>query len=154
MTGALIILVVTMLTGLLLWFFDKKGKHTKRHGAVLAESEKASEATADAIEEEGQSEPDGFCCGQHAVCEKTSLSPLSTEITYYDDEELDRFAGKNPDDYNEKEEEEFRDILLTMRPEEVAGWSRSLQLRNINLPSAIREELLMIAAEFRQSRQQ
>lgn len=154
MTGALIILAVTILTGVLLWAFDKKGKHTGRHHGVHPDGEGASAASANSGENESQAQSDDFCCGMHAVCEKTSLTPLSTEIEYYDDEELDRFAGKKPEDYTEKEEEEFRDILLTMRPEDVAGWSRSLQLRNITLPAQIREELLMIAGEYRQSRQQ
>ena len=36
-----------------------------------------------------------------------------------------------------------------MKPEDIAGWARSLQLRQIELPAAVREELLMIVAEAR-----
>ena len=88
----------------------------------------------------------------HITCEKDSLlASVSEQIEYYDDEELDRFAGKAPEDYAEDEIEEFRDVLITMKPSDIAGWARSLQLRNIALPEAVRDELLMIVAEARQN---
>lgn len=40
-------------------------------------------------------------------------------------------------------------MLLTLLPEDIAGWGRSIQLRGIELPSAVKEELLMIVAEAR-----
>lgn len=94
--------------------------------------------------------PEQKCCGLHISCEKDSLlSSVSEKIEYYDDEELDAYCGKTADDYTENEIEQFRDILLTMKPEDIAGWARSLQLRQIELPAAVREELLMIVAEAR-----
>lgn len=90
------------------------------------------------------------CCGQHEVCEKESLlAAISKKIEYYDDEELDRFRGKASDQYTEEEEEEFREILYTTKEEEVAGWSRSLQLRGIELPDGLKDELYMIVGERR-----
>lgn len=83
------------------------------------------------------------------ICEKTSLTPLTDKIEYYDDEELDRFAGKDPATYTDAEIEELRDVLLTMRPADVPGWARSLQLRHIELPPAVRDELLLIASDLR-----
>ena len=80
-------------------------------------------------------EVDSECCGQHEVCERDSLlAGISKEIEYYDDEELDRVRGRSSDSYNEDEIEEFRDILYSTQEVEVAGWSRSLQLRGIELP--------------------
>ena len=94
--------------------------------------------------------PEEECCGMHITCERDSLlAGLSTEIEYYDDEELDRHANRTSDSYTEDEIEEFRDVLLTLRSEEIAGWARSLQLRHIALPDCVREELLMIVAEAR-----
>lgn len=94
--------------------------------------------------------PEQKCCGLHITCEKDSLlSSVSEKIEYYDDEELDAHSGKNPEDYTETEIEQFRDILLTMKTEDIAGWARSLQLRQIELPAEVREELLMIVAEAR-----
>lgn len=93
---------------------------------------------------------DGECCGMHSTCEKDSLlSAVSTRIEYYDDEELDRFRGRNPDNYTDDEIEEFRNILLTLLPSDIAGWARSIQLRDITLPDPVRDELLMIIGEAR-----
>ena len=90
------------------------------------------------------------CCGQHEVCEKESLlAAVSQQIEYYDDEELDRFKGRRGDEYSEEETEEFRNILYTMRQEEVAGWIRSLQLRQVNLPDEVKDEVFLIVGERR-----
>ncbi len=92
------------------------------------------------------------CCGMHIVCEKDSLSTAaSTEIVYYDDEELDIYANRPADAYTAEETEQFRDILLTLLPEDIAGWARSLQLRHIALPAEVNDELLLIVSEARQS---
>lgn len=135
MTGALIILVVTALIGMVLWLHERHGKPPKEH-----EEEQAVEVEKSQDEE---------CCGMHAVCEKQLLSPVSPEIEYFDDEELDDFAGRQADSYSGQEIEIFRDILLTMPVDEVPSWSRSLQLRGINLPSDVRDELLLIVREQR-----
>ena len=90
------------------------------------------------------------CCGQHEVCEKDSLlAAISKEIEYYNDEELDRFAGTDAAEYTEEAEDEFRDVLYTMREDEVAGWVRSLQLRGINIPEGVRDEVIMIVGDRR-----
>ena len=91
------------------------------------------------------------CCGQHEVCEKESLlAAVSNEVVYYDDEELDRFAGRRADNYDREETDEFEEILTTLRSEDVAGWVRSLQLRGIELPEALRDEVILIVGERRQ----
>lgn len=90
------------------------------------------------------------CCGQHEVCEKESLlAAVSKEIEYYDDEELDRFAGMPSEVYTSEQEEEFRDILYSMHETEVAGWVRSLQLRNIALPDGVKDEVFLVIGERR-----
>ena len=62
------------------------------------------------------------CCGQHEICEKESLlAAVSKQIEYYNDEELDRFRGRESDAYSPDEIEEFREVLYTMRDDEVAG---------------------------------
>ena len=90
------------------------------------------------------------CCGQHEVCEKESLlAAISKQIEYYDDEELDRFRGRESNDYSEAEAEEFRNVLYTMHSEEVAGWVRSLQLRQVNIPDEVKDEVFLIVGERR-----
>lgn len=94
--------------------------------------------------------PDTECCGQHEVCEKESLlAAVSKNIEYYNDEELDRFRGRDSEAYSAEEIDEFREILYTMRDDEVAGWVRSLQLRGVPLPDAIKDEVFLIVSERR-----
>lgn len=94
---------------------------------------------------------DAECCGQHEVCERDSLlSAVSKEIEYFDDEELDRFQGITSSDYDEEQVDEFRNILYSMREDEVAAWVRSLTLRAIELPDALKPEVLLIISERRE----
>ena len=46
--------------------------------------------------------------------------------------------------------EEFRDVLLTLLPEDIAGWARSLRLRGIEMPACVKEELLLLVSEERE----
>lgn len=90
------------------------------------------------------------CCGQHETCEKESLlAAVSKQIEYYDDEELDRFRGRESSDYSDEEVDEFRDVLYTMQDDEVAGWVRSLQLRAVALPDGLKDEVFLIVGERR-----
>ncbi len=95
---------------------------------------------------------DGECCGQHLVCERESLLQTNAEIEYFDDEELDVLAGINPDDYTQQQHEALRAVFDTLQEKDVPAWCRSIQLRNIQLPSDIREEALLICRERRQKR--
>ncbi|MDR1222756.1 MAG: phospholipase [Tannerella sp.] len=94
------------------------------------------------------------CCGQHAVCERDSLltAAAGKKIEYYDDEELDAYSGKESNRYEDGEVEEFREVLYTMRETEVAGWLRSLQLRGINLPDRLKDEVWLMVEEQRQKK--
>jgi hypothetical protein len=83
---------------------------------------------------------DGVCCGKHTKCDKG----YDNSNLYFDDEELDRFKGKTPDDYTESEIEEFRQVLYTMRQEEVDRWVHCIQTRGIELPAEIKEEVLLM----------
>ena len=95
-------------------------------------------------------EADAECCGQHEICEKESLlAAVSKKIEYYDDEELDQFIGRAGDAYTEEETEMFRDVLYTTLDVEVAGWIRSLQLRGIELPDDLKDEVFLIIGERR-----
>lgn len=90
------------------------------------------------------------CCGQHEVCEKDSLlAAVSKEIEYYNDEELDRYRGIASSDYTDEAVDEFREVLYTMKEYEVAGWVRSLQLRAVELPDALKDEVFLIIGERR-----
>lgn len=141
MTGALVILVAMIVVGGLLFITDKK-YYSHHHVETKREGE------TEGNEEKEVSEPE-ICCGQHIICEKTSLSIVSDEIIYYDDEELDRFSGRNPESYTKEEREEFRDVLLTLLPQDVAGWAKSITLRKIELPLDVKDELMLLVSELR-----
>lgn len=88
---------------------------------------------------------DGTCCGLHEVCEK-QLPGINADL-YYDDEELDRFAGRAGDGYDEDETEQFRQVLMTLRPAEVFAWGRALEQRRVAMPDGVRDEFLMLVSE-------
>ena len=111
--------------------------------ARLSEEEKLKEEAKKAKEESSE------CCGQHEVCEKTNLINTNLKIEYYDDEELDALSGKDPEDYTEEEIAQLREVFETLKEYDVAGWLRSLQLRNIALPDDIKEEALFIVGDLR-----
>ena len=92
---------------------------------------------------------DGECCGQHLVCERETLLQTNAKVEYYDDEELDALAGIAPEDYTEEQHQMIREVFDTLQEKDVAGWVRSMQLRNIQLPADIREEALLIVVERR-----
>ena len=71
------------------------------------------------------------CNGENTKCEQECMMEAATkEIEYYDDEELDTY-----------------EVLYTMKPEEVAGWNRSLILRGINLPDQLKDEVISFLSE-------
>lgn len=144
----LIISLVLVVTGIVLWIHDR---YTRRRAAEAPAHEELQEASsADAAGADTDTEE---CCGMHITCERDSLlTAVSPEIVYYDDEELDRFRGRGAEEYTDEEIEEFRDVLLTLLPDDIAGWGRSVQQREIELPTPIRQELLMIVAEAREAR--
>ena len=91
---------------------------------------------------------DEVCCGKHAVCERDErMKALSEEIVYFEDEELDAYVGRGAGEYSSDEVEAFRDVLLTLRSDEVAAWGRSIQLRGIEMPSEVRDEFIMMVEE-------
>ena len=143
MQGALVIFIAMVVIGLILYITDVFYYRKKYPDSPKEKTEESSESVKDPENDS--------CCGLHAVCEKTGLSPIDTEIIYYDDEELDRFKERTPDSYTPEEIEEFRDVLMTLLPEDVAGWSKSIQLRGIQLPDEIRDELLLIVTELREA---
>lgn len=129
MTPSLIILAALIVTGTVLWVH-----HRLTGGDGSADT---SDKPTDAGER-----PDE-CCGQHAVCEKLARAAVS-ETDYFDDDELDTYAGRAADEYTEAETDEFREVMLTLPPGEAAAWSMALERRNINLPATLRDELLML----------
>ena len=142
MIPALILLAALCALGLVLWLLHRRdvrrGASTELHGPKVVDPPA------------GNNLEEGACCGMHITRERDSLlAGISEKIEYFDDEELDAYAGRSPESYTPEEADEFRDVLLTLLPADIAPWARSLQLRGIELPADVREELLMIVAEAR-----
>ncbi|MDD3788825.1 MAG: phospholipase [Petrimonas sp.] len=96
---------------------------------------------------------DEGCCGAHEVCEKDSLiAAFTKEPEYFDDEELDTYQGKDAALYTEPEAEEFREVFYSMLDEEKPRWIRSLQMRGIDLPNQIKDEVLMVINDLRRKK--
>ena len=82
-------------------------------------------------------------CPSDCFCDNKTLQTLvNTEIIYFDDEELDAYKGRT--EYSEAEINQFQEVLFTLRPNEVADWLRSLELRDILLPEQLRDEVVML----------
>ena len=119
-----------------------------RDAKETTDAEEPQESDSDAL----RHSPSVACCGAHEVCEAETLLTLTDKVIYYDDEELDAYRQRDADDYADNEIDEFREVLLTLQPHEVAGWLRSLGLRGVTPPTQVREEALMIVSEFRDAR--
>lgn len=117
----------------------------KNGNDILPSQQEESPAVAAAVPQE-ETEDDGEeCCGEHEVCEKGKIRrALRTDIEYFDDEELDRYRGTAPDEYDDEAVEEFREVLYTMHPSEIEDWLKSLELREVALPDALKDELFML----------
>ncbi len=146
MTVSLIILGALLLVGGVLYGFHLRDlKRGEAQPSTLGPVQDPPTPTDPADE--------NACCGMHITCERDSLlAGISEQAEYFDDEELDAFAGRDADSYSAKETEQFREVLLTLLPDDIAPWARSIQLRGITLPTDVREELLMIVAEERAKR--
>ena len=135
--ASLILIAATLLLGIVLYIGHRREKIKIRNGETKADAPEQPEIPAE-------------CCGAHEICERDSLlAAVSKKIEYYDDEELDEWKGTPADRYDDRQTETFREILYSMRSDEVAGWVRSLQLRGIGLPDGIKDEVLLIVGERR-----
>lgn len=133
-----VLLLSLVLLGVVCFVADKYMKRTGKEADALVNEKPVALA-----------EEDTECCGQHEICEKDSLILMNDAIVYYDDEELDAYKGMDPEEYTDQIYNEFADVFYTMKEEEVAGWVRSLTIRGIALPNALKDEVLMVVGERR-----
>ncbi len=133
----ILLITAIILLGIVTYFFHRRDLRKQAQHGVTPQEENT---------------PPQECCGQHLVCERDSLlAGVSKEIEYYDDEELDEWRGIEPDAYTPEQVEHFREIFYTLQPYDVAGWVRSLQLREIAIPDDLRDEILLIINDMRKS---
>ena len=84
-------------------------------------------------------------CGVSCFCDDKALArQMDNKIVYFEDEELDSYKGIAPDAYTDSQVEEFSEVLTTLRPQEIADWLHSLELRKINLPEQLKDEVAIM----------
>lgn len=144
MKPALILLAILVVGGAIVWFIDRLFyRHDDDPGTNGASDDDLREAPASGCVDEA--------CGIRSICpsEQILQGECKQEITYYEDEELDAFAGRGENDYSPDEEEQWRDVLYTLQPGDLLGWGQSIKHRGLIMPASIHDEFLQLAAEVR-----
>ena len=145
----LIFLLLTILVvgGAIVWLIDRLFYHKK----VSDNNDEEGDDGEDSTKRQGCVDES---CGLRDLCPSEQLlkGACKQEITYYDDEELDDFKGRIESGYTAEEEELWRDVLYTLKPDDLLGWGQSIKHRGLVMPTAIREEFLQLAAEQRGSK--
>lgn len=136
----LILLTILVVGGAIVWLIDRL--FYRHHVDEDAQDN-------DAPQEKSRQGCTDESCGLRTICpsEQILAGECRQDITYYDDEELDRFAGREADGYTPEEEEQWRDVLYTLQPADLLGWGQSIKHRGLEMPTAIRQEFLQLAAE-------
>lgn len=91
--------------------------------------------------------PAAGCCGAHEVCELDEAQLNANLIEYFDDEELDEYKNIDEKNYTPEQIDQFREVLYTLRTEEIRSWLLSIERRQINLPDILVSEARTLMAE-------
>ena len=131
----LILLGLLVVVGLALYLLDRRNSHHQE--TVSADSTKSSTGCADTS------------CVLRETCPSEQLlkGVCEEKIVYFDDEELDSFKGRAPESYTDEELEQFRDVIYTLRHDEIMPWYQSISRRGIKLPSELYREVVALASE-------
>jgi len=104
-----------------------------------------SETAAEPKEEGRQVASD--CCGAHEICEFDESVFRQEKIIYFNDEELDELRNVREDQFTGKQIDDLREVLYTLRPEEISKWLISIGQRHIHLPVILQQEARQLMAE-------
>ena len=81
-----------------------------------------------------------------------ALHALIKKGVYVNGTAFDLARGHMPEQVEkltDQQQNQIADVFYTLKENEVASWLKSMQLRNIQLPIAIRDEALLIVSERR-----
>jgi len=87
------------------------------------------------------------CCGAHEICEFDESEFNEEIINYFDDEELDELRNVRESDLTSENIEDLREVLYTLRTEEIGRWLISIGRRHIHLPAILQQEARQLMAE-------
>ena len=145
----LIFLLLTILVvgGAIVWLIDRLFYHKDV-------PEKVDETKGNGDTDTSRQGCADEACGLRSICPSEQLlaGECRQEVIYYDDEELDTFAGRSENEYTPEEEEQWRDVLYTLQPSDLLGWGQSIKHRRLVMPAAVREEFMHLAAEQRSAK--
>ena len=136
MEPALILIGLLVVVGLALYLLDRRNSHHQE--TVSADSTESSTGCADTS------------CVLRETCPSEQLlkGVCEEKIVYFDDEELDSFKGRAPESYTDEELEQFRDVIYTLRHDEIMPWYQSISRRGIKLPPELYREVVALASEY------
>ena len=143
MKPVIILLTILVVGGAIVWLIDRLFYRND-------EAENADETVQNP--NDGEVPRQGCAdeaCGIRSICPSEQLlaGECKKEVTYFDDEELDAFAGRDENAYSPEEEEQWRDVLYTLQPTDLLGWGQSIKHRGLVMPAAIKQEFLQLASE-------
>ncbi|MFY9153562.1 MAG: hypothetical protein WAO52_16210 [Prolixibacteraceae bacterium] len=98
-------------------------------------------------EEEKPYQIDASCCGAHEVCEFDESMFNNEEIIYFNDEELDQLRNVREEEFTGAQIEDLREVLYTLRTDEISKWLTSISRRHIHLPQILQQEARQLMAE-------
>lgn len=85
------------------------------------------------------------CAADSLTCAREcAMEAAVRDAEYFEDEELDAYKGRPSSAYTDAEADEFAEVMLTMRPDEVKDWGHSLVRRGINMPDQIKDEYFIL----------
>ena len=137
-------MAILVVGGAIVWLIDRLFYHKKDDEKVdETEENRPSQGCADES------------CDIRPICpsEQILMGECKQEAVYYDDEELDAFAGRDSLAYTPDEEEQWRDVLYTLQPSDLLGWGQSIKHRGLVMPASIHAEFLQLATEHRSGKQ-
>lgn len=144
MKPAIILLTILVVGGAVVWLIDRLFyRHAHDEGTPTSEGQDTDTRPSQGCADES--------CALRSICPSEQLlaGECREEVIYYDDEELDRFLGRDENSYNDEEMEQWRDVLYTLRTDDLLGWGQSIKRRGLVMPAAIRAEFLHLASEHR-----
>lgn len=87
------------------------------------------------------------CCGAQQICEFDETVYKQKEIIYFNDEELDELRNLREDQVTSNQIDDLREVLYTLRTDEISKWLISLGQRHIHLPAILQQEARQLMAE-------
>lgn len=115
--------------------------------AIILFSKKKSAAQTEQEPQEETHQVASDCCGAHEICEFDASMFNDEQIIYFDDEELDVLRNVREDQLSAQQIDDIREVLYTLKTNEIGKWLTSLARRHIHLPTILQQEARQLMSE-------